>query len=96
MGKTGETCGAVTGALMIISLKEGIVEKEDGPSKDGAAALAEKFMKEFKTRNTSVVCRELLGFQIGPDSGADKYRIISEKCPRFVRVAAEIIEDILK
>ena len=96
MGKTGETCGAVTGTLMLIGLKEATVEKEGCPSCEDVYERAEKFMKEFKARNKSVICRELLGFQIGSDNNSEKYRVISEKCPEFVRDAAEILEDMLK
>ena len=95
MGMMGETCGAVTGAFIILGLKFGASDTEDKESKAKTYELVKNFAGEFEARNGSVICRNLLGFDIGlkeknPDSG----RIISEKCPGFVRDSVEILGDI--
>ncbi len=98
MGRTGETCGAVTGALIIISLKYGAGEAGHRALKENTYELAGKFIKEYKVRNTCVACRDLLGFEIGPGTSMhdEKKDIISQKCPDYVKDAAEILEDILR
>lgn len=96
IGKTGQTCGAVTGAVMVISLKYGTVDADDKDSKEKAYNLTGKFMREFEIRNKSSQCRDLIGFDISDDSYPDKGKIIMEKCPAFLKDAAEIIEDIFK
>jgi C_GCAxxG_C_C family probable redox protein len=96
MGKTGETCGAVTGALMVIGLKFGTGDLKDKASKAKTYELAGKFMKNFKARNNSTVCRELLGFDIGSNNNPAKNLIVSQKCPEFVKDAVEILEELLK
>jgi len=99
MGRMGETCGAVTGAFMVIGLKYGKTKVEDEQTKERAYNLVKEFVDKFRSRNGSIVCRELLGCDI---STPDGMKIIGEKkliatlCPKFVHDAAEIIEQILE
>ncbi len=98
MGRMCETCGAVTGAFMVIGLKYGKVEAEDEPSKEKAYALVKAFAKEFKARNGSIVCRELLGCDMGTPGGmkyAKERKLHSTVCPKLVRDAAEIVGRLL-
>ncbi len=97
MVNKGETCGAVTGALMIIGLKYGATDAEDKLSKKKTYELAGKFMKKFEVRNKSAVCRELLGFDIGANDtpNLNKSKIIMQQCPKYVKDAAEILEEII-
>ncbi len=98
MGRMCETCGAVTGAFMVIGLKYGKVKPEDEPSKEKAYALVKEFAKDFKARNGSIVCRELLGCDMGTPEGmrfAKAHRLTSTKCPKYVKDAAEIVERLL-
>jgi C_GCAxxG_C_C family probable redox protein len=98
MGRMCETCGAVTGAIMVIGLKYGKVKVEDEPTKEKAYALARELAKEFKARNGSIACRELLGCDMGTPEGAryaKDHKLHSTVCPKFVRDAAEIVERLL-
>ena len=90
-----ETCGAVTGAILLIGLKYGKYEKGDKLSKEKTYTLVREFVSEFKKRNGTINCRELLQADLLND---DK-RVLSEKvdkiCPGMVKDASEIIEEIL-
>ncbi len=94
----GETCGAVTGALIIIGLKYGAADINDKLLKVKTYALAGKFVKGFKTRNNSITCRDLIGFDIGArkELTGDDWMVISKQCPKYVADAAELIEEILE
>lgn len=94
-GGMGEVCGAVTGSLMIIGLKYGSADAEGSKAK--TYELAEKFTKEFKVGHNTIICRELLGFEIGlkKDLDPDERMIISERCPVYVKAAADILEEII-
>ena len=96
IAKRGGTCGAVSGALMVLGLSFGSTDAKDIASKNNTYAVAEKFMKEFEARNNTSDCRELIGFDISQPFTPEKIKIISEKCPKFIRDAADIIEEILK
>ena len=98
MGAMGETCGAVTGAFMVIGLKYGRVKVDDDEAKRKTYALVQEFTRKFKARNGTIVCRELLGCDIGTPEGeriAKEKKLASTLCPKFVQDAAEIIKEIL-
>jgi C_GCAxxG_C_C family probable redox protein len=95
MGMMGETCGAVTGAFIILGLKFGASDAKDKAAKARTYELVKGFAREFEARNGSVICRNLLGFDIGcRDKTLNSGRIISEKCPGFIKDSVEILVDI--
>jgi C_GCAxxG_C_C family probable redox protein len=99
MGRTGATCGAVTGALMVIGLKYGKINPEDDEAKEKTYALVQEFVDRFRQRNRSTLCKELLGYDLSTPAGREQARetgISAALCPGFVRDAAEIIEQILE
>lgn len=99
MGYVGETCGAVTGAFMLIGLNYGKVNEEDNAARDKTYSLVQEFTRRFKVINGSVKCKELLGYDL---SIPEDLNIVREKqlfdtlCPKFVRDSAEIIEDLIE
>ncbi len=99
MGRMCETCGAVTGAFMVIGLKYGKVKAEDEPSKEKAYALVKEFAREFKARNGSIVCKELLGCDMSTPEGmkyAKEHKLHSTLCPGLVKDAAEIVGKLIE
>jgi C_GCAxxG_C_C family probable redox protein len=99
MGRMGEACGAVTGGLMALGLKFGPTRAGDEAAKERAYGLACRFFKEFKARNGSVLCRELLGCDLSTPEGRKRAKetgLHSSRCPGFVRAAAEILERLLE
>jgi len=98
MGLMGETCGAVTGAFMIIGLKQGATDTKNKASKAETYELVKKFVKRFKARNDSIICRELIGFDIGSkkDLDPDSWMVVIERCPDYIKDASEILEKILE
>lgn len=98
MGRMGETCGAVTGAFMVIGLKYGGVNPDDKISRDKTTALVNEFANQFKQRNGTLLCHELLDFEKGDLNGLDSAKekgLASTVCPGLVKHAVEILEKIL-
>ena len=99
ISKTGNICGAVSGAIMVIGLKFGKTQEGDDAATEKTRALVRQFIHEFTEKNGSVNCTELLGYNI---SNPDEYarardeEIFVTKCPMLVRDATEIVENILK
>ncbi len=92
------TCGAVTGALMVLGLKHGRTGKNDAAAKVRTYELSRQFVRRFTERHGSIVCRELLGLDISTPEGkerASQERLFETLCPAFVRTAAEILDEIL-
>ncbi|MGB9596654.1 MAG: C-GCAxxG-C-C family protein [Candidatus Poribacteria bacterium] len=94
----GSICGVVSGALMVIGLKYGRTKKEDTKARDETYGLANEFINRFKERNNSIICNELLGCDISTIDGleiAKRKRSEPNFCPKFVKSAVEILEEIL-
>lgn len=93
MGCTGGTCGAVTGALMVIGLMEG---RPVSGAQGKAYGTVKEFLDRFKSKNGSITCKELLGFDIGTEEGmeaAKKSGLFKSLCTRLVEDAAFLLEE---
>ena len=92
------TCGAVTGAFMVIGLKYGRTSADDLEAKQKTANLVKEFVKKFEERHKSIVCKELLGCDISTEEGlkyARESNLTGTICPKLVTHAVEILEEIL-
>lgn len=97
MGKTGSTCGAVSGALMVIGLRYGSDQRGERKVKSKIYKLSNEVIKKFKARNGSTMCRDLIGIDpTSRTSGVNVAEIIKSRCPKFVKDAVEIVEEIIK
>jgi C_GCAxxG_C_C family probable redox protein len=98
MAGMGDTCGAVTGAFMVIGLKYGKTKPEDDEPKKKTYEVAKEFVKRFRSKHPSIVCRELLGCDISTTDGKQFFednKLKENKCMKFVEDAAIILEEIL-
>lgn len=99
MGRMGEVCGAVAGAMMVIGLKYGQTTVEDEQAKEKSYELAREFATRFRARNNGCIkCRELLGCEIDTPEGLRMARekgLFTTLCPKFVYDAAKIVEQLL-
>jgi C_GCAxxG_C_C family probable redox protein len=99
ISRTGNICGAVSGAIMVIGLKYGKADIGDDAATEKTRALARQFMQEFTKRNGSVSCTDLLGYNLSIQDEYDaaaKERLFKTRCPAYVRDAADILERMLQ
>ncbi len=97
VARSGDTCGAVTGALMVIGLPYGII-RPDPPAKERTYERAQEFMARFRAYNGALHCRDLLGYDFSTPEGrtAIKERKLTHTiCPRLVESAVQILEEML-
>lgn len=96
--RNGEICGAVSGALMVLGLKYGHFDAADNEQKSRAYSIAVEYTRRFKEANGSIVCRDLLGYDL---SKPDEMACIKEKglfgdvCPKAIKSAVEVLEGVL-
>lgn len=98
MARLAETCGAVTGAIMIIGLKHGRTRPEDKEAKERTYDIAQDLFRRFRARHGSLRCRDLLGCDVGTAEGqkiADDARLHDTLCPLLIASSVEILEDVL-
>ena len=98
IGRMGRTCGAVTGAVMVIGLKHGQVNLADEESRQKTYMLVKEFVDRFTALHGSVECKELIGYDLS-NSGelrlAIESGVFQNKCPAFVYDSVRILEDVL-
>ena len=98
MGQSKGTCGAVTGAYMVL----GLALKPSGDYMKDRVDMG-KHMAEFNRRFTalhgSLNCTDLCGYDLSiPEQGAAarQKNVFANICPPLVRDAAKILEELLK
>ncbi len=97
--RKGEMCGAVSGALMVLGLKYGHYHQNAPKEKENAYKIAEDFMNRFIAKKGTVVCRELLGYDLTKPEDKEKIReqnLFKTVCPEMVRCATETLEEMMK
>lgn len=95
MGCMGKTCGAVTGAFLVLGLT---YEMNQPDSRNEIYALVREFTAKFKARHDSISCSELLGYDMSTTEGMNAIRekkLTSIICPKLDQSAAEILEEML-
>ncbi|XUX00287.1 MAG: C-GCAxxG-C-C family protein [Dehalogenimonas sp.] len=94
MGRGGKTCGAVTGAYMVIGLSE------PKSSREGTQAVygrVQEFNSAFIEKYGSTECSRLIGCDISTAQGMNRARsegLFIKHCPDFVKGAVEILDQI--
>ena len=98
-GKMREVCGAVSGMVLLAGVLRGYSDPQDAEAKKELYALVQKMCNEFREREGSLICRELLGLKEGEDPPEPSERTEeyyqSRPCVRLCRTAAVIAEKYL-
>lgn len=63
IGRMRQTCGAACGMFLLAGLEKGAVEGKDREGKAANYALVQQLAEEFRKRNGSMICAELLGLK---------------------------------
>ena len=101
MGRLREVCGAVSGAVMILSWKYGYTDGTDQAAKAEMYKLIQAFAARFKEENgfDSIVCRELLGLQGAsaptPEARTKEY-YKKRPCKELVELSAGLVGEFIE
>lgn len=96
VARQGEICGAVIGALMAIGLARGNSTPEN---KEATYQLSQEFIRRFEARRKTILCRDLIGFNIGTSleyTQAKESGVFESICPGVVREATDLAKEILE
>lgn len=102
MGRMREVCGTCSGMFLVAGLESGATEGRDAAGKQANYAMVQMLAEEFRKRNGTIICRELLGLgtpqvtaaefkETKPEERTDAY-YKKRPCVRLVEEAAEILE----
>lgn len=99
IGLSTETCGVITGAMMLIGLKYGKKFPED-PNDFDSFGVAQEFIKRFKEcHGGKFKCRELLGHDASTEEGLKNIldnNLYENVCQKMVYDGADLIFEILE
>ncbi len=96
--RNGRTCGAVTGAIMILGLNFGSLSCDKAEGRKNVYDAVVEFTRRFEQLYGSTDCKELLGCNVGTNEGMRKAKeenLFYTLCPKYVKSAAEILETML-
>jgi len=99
MARSGEVCGAVSGAFMVIGMKYGSSKPQDTASKEKSYEMGVKFKNIFEAKHGTVMCRKLINTDISTPEGLKAARakgVFENICTELVKDSVEILEGILK
>jgi C_GCAxxG_C_C family probable redox protein len=98
MGRQQFTCGAVTGALMVLGLKYGKAFKDEDSKKTETYAKTVEFLKEFEKLNGSTTCKVLLqNLDMNNENDLAKINelnLFKVNCEKYVTDAVMLLEKI--
>jgi C_GCAxxG_C_C family probable redox protein len=106
LARTAGVCGAVTGAMMAIGLKHGMDDPEKQEVKAKTYEITRKFFDEFTALHGSLICKDLIGFDIGnpekigitgnsPEWRAKMKKTHDEICSKLIADAVKIVEKLI-
>ena len=101
IGRMRETCGAACGMFLLAGLETGATEATDREGKAANYAVVQELAAEFKKRNGSLTCSELLGLNkkttistVPEERNAQYYA--KRPCAKMVEEAARIWSEYLE
>lgn len=97
MGHTGQVCGAVSGALLVLGLKYGQDNVEEKQSKDLNYVIVKDFISKFNALNGSTNCSELIQYDLSDDTqlaAARQTDIFKTKCCKYVSDVTKLLAEI--
>ena len=97
-GRRQFCCGAVSGALLVISLLKGRNLNDDKSAQENSYTLAREFFAHFESEHGSSECRVLLdGINLLTPEGQERFKTegMGDRCGDYVGSAVRILEEIL-
>ena len=98
MGRMREVCGAVSGMLLVAGLLYGYDTPGDDESKREHYKLVQALAGQFREREHSIVCREILKNPPADPNPTPRNEEFYKKrpCARLVALAAQILDDYIR
>jgi len=98
IGRTGDVCGAVTGAVMAMGWAKGRDQAQDKEAYAALSAMIRSFLTDFRAAHEHLGCNPLTGYDLSdpavlPRFAEDQDR--RRKCAAFIETAARLAAEAL-
>ncbi|HNZ43372.1 MAG TPA: C-GCAxxG-C-C family protein [Bacteroidales bacterium] len=96
LGGYGRTCGAITGAMMVLGLRYGSSDPTDIETKRISREKTRALIESFEKQHYSCNCNDLVGFDRSQLSDADlmlKLPVFHNTCGKFLETVVAYLEE---
>lgn len=98
MARKEEVCGAVSGGILVLSLRHGRGERDDRSATETTYAKTRELMERFQQRHGTFICKQLLnGCDITTAEGQKLFKendLLNSTCVPCVESVMTILEEI--
>ncbi len=98
MGRMQNTCGAITGAFMVIGYLRGKYKQGDDEAKEITNQLIQELSRQFVELHGTINCKALINFDLNTPEGreqAENANVFNKRCSLFVKSSVELLEKII-
>jgi len=98
MGRMQNTCGAITGAFMVIGYLRGNYKQGDDEAKEITNQLIQELSRQFVELHGTINCKALINFDLNTPEGreqAENANVFNKRCSLFVKSSVELLEKII-
>ncbi len=98
MGRLQRTCGAVSGAYMVIGLYAGAKSTNNTERKETAYALIQEFTKRFEATKGTTQCTDLVNCDLCTAEGAkifEDHNLKETVCEKCIELSLRILDDLI-
>lgn len=99
LGKQQKTCGAITGAIMVLGILKGEQVNNNDELKSQAYGSVNELIREFVAEYKTTECIDLIGCDLNTPEGSEKFKeenVMENVCAGCVQKAVKIVEAITK
>lgn len=99
MGRLQETCGAVTGAFMVIGIYNCKKYSDNKDRKEESYAMIQRFSDKFKSINGATDCKTLINCDLKTEEGhryAKENNLFEKVCEKCISDSVGIIEELIE
>jgi len=98
MGRLQETCGAVTGAYMVIGMHNSKKHSDNAERKSSSYSMVQEFSKKFITLRGSTNCKKLINCDLNTEEGmnhAKENGLFETVCEKCITDSIAILEELM-
>ena len=98
LSRTGSTCGAALGAILVLGLSKGHTDPDNDDAIVNTRELTQEFLRRFADLTGGRTCPEVLGADMSLPGELDRAvaeELFEKSCPAAVRGAAAILIEMI-
>ena len=98
MGRLQETCGAVTGAFMVLGMSNSKKYGDNLDLKNATYQMIRQFDTKFKSIHSTTNCKALLQCDLSSEEGhtyAVEHKLFEQVCEKCIADAVNIVEELI-